>query len=382
MTAQRLVLVGGGHAHLLVLQALARQRPGGLSITLISPSRWQHYSGMLPGWMKGQYTLEACRVDLLPLVRQAGADFIEDHIVGMDAEQKCVCLSDGTHVHYDLLSLDVGSEVDTEWLADLGDKLLPIKPLSAFSESWLCLMDQARRATSLRLGVVGGGAAGVEAVLSAAVALRGVCAQQRLCLITGAQGVLPGHSKAVRQRAEQALHAAGIEVTQRRAVGTASGVMLDDGSELPLDAVIAATGARAPVWLTLSKLHLDERGFVAVNGHHQSTSHPNVFAAGDVCARVDRAVARSGVHAVRAGPVLASNLVHWLEGRPLSTYVPKRWSLYLLATDTDQAIASWGPFSATGAWVWRLKDRIDRRFMARFSAAPLPPTQTAPGHAP
>lgn len=373
MTVQRLVLVGGGHAHLLVLQALARLRPSDLSITLISPSRWQHYSGMLPGWMKGQYRMEACQVDLLPLVRQAGSSFIEDHIIGMNAEQRCVCLSDGTHVHYDLLSLDVGSEVDTEWLADLGDKLLPIKPLSVFSESWLRLMDQARRAATVRLGVVGGGAAGVEAVLSAAVALRSVCAEQRLCLITGAQGVLPGHSKAVRLRAERALHTAGVEVIQRRAVGTDSGVMLEDGSELTLDAVIAATGARAPVWLILSRLHLDERGFVAVNKHHQSTSHPNVFAAGDVCARVDRAVARSGVHAVRAGPILACNLLHWLEGTPLETYTPKRWSLYLLATDTDQAIASWGPFSAGGAWVWSLKDRIDRRFMRRFNTRLIPP---------
>ena len=363
---QRLILVGGGHAHLLVLRSLAQQRPTGVDITLISPSRWQHYSGMLPGWMKGHYTLEACRIDLLPLVRQAGVTFIEDHIVGMDAEQRWVCLSDGTRVHHDLLSLDVGSEVDTQWLAGLGDKLLPIKPLAAFSEFWPRLMDQARSATSMRLGVVGGGAAGVEAVLSAAVTLRGASAQPRLWLITGVHGVLPGHSQAVRRRAEQALHAAGIEVVQRRAAGTTRGVMLDDGSELTLDAVIAATGARSPVWLTLSKLNLDEHGFVAVNEHHQSTSHPNVFAAGDVCARMDRAVARSGVHAVRAGPVLAHNLLASLQGRALRPYIPRRWSLYLLATGADQAIASWGPFSATGRWVWRLKDRIDRGFMARF----------------
>ena len=127
-TPSRLILVGGGHAHLLVLQALATRRPQGVDITLISPSRWQHYSGMLPGWMKQHYALDDCRIDLLPLLRQARVHFIEDHIVGMDAEQRCVCLSDGTHVHYDLLSLDVGSEVNTEWLTDLGPKLLPIKP--------------------------------------------------------------------------------------------------------------------------------------------------------------------------------------------------------------------------------------------------------------
>jgi len=362
----RLILVGGGHAHLLVLQALADRRPQRVEITLISPSRWQHYSGMLPGWMAKQYAIDECRIDLLPLLRRAQVHFIEDHIVGMDANLRCVCLSDGTHVHYDLLSLDVGSEINTEWLGDLGVKLLPIKPLATFSEQWRALIAQAQKSASWRLGVVGGGAAGVETVIAAAHTLRHAGVSASVCLITGGHGLLPGHASAVQRRVAQALRDAGVEVIQRRAVGTPQGVLLDDGQARDLDAVIAATGARAPVWLSLSKLQLDEHGFVAVNGHHQSASHPNVFAAGDVCARIDRNVARSGVHAVRAGPVLADNLLASLSGGPLTTYTPRRWSLYLLAVGGGQAIASWGPFSAAGAWVWRLKDRIDRRFMARI----------------
>lgn len=366
MAKPRVILVGGGHAHLLVLQALAVRHPDGVDIVLISPSRWQHYSGMLPGWMKQQYSLNDCRVDLSPLLRQANVAFVEDHIVGMDADQRCVCLSDGTRVHYDRLSLDVGSEVNTEWLADLGPKLLPIKPLATFSERWPAVVAQARASASWRMGVVGGGAAGVEAALSAAETLRHAGAPAHLCLITGQQGLLPGHSSAVRHRVAQALRNGGVEVIQRRAVGTQKGVLLEDGQERTLDLVIAATGARAPVWLSLSRLQLDGHGFVSVNAHHQSTSHPDVFAAGDVCARVDREVARSGVHAIKAGPTLAHNLLASLDGRPLKTYTPRPWSLYLLATGQGEAVASWGPFSAEGAWVWRMKDRIDRRFMARF----------------
>jgi hypothetical protein len=43
----------------------------------------------------------------------------------------------------------------------------------------------------------------------------------------------------------------------------------------------------------------------------------------------------------------------------------------LLATGDRRAIASWGAWSAQGAWVWRWKDRIDRRFVARFNHTPL-----------
>ena len=64
---KRLLLVGGGHAQLAVLQALARQRPRAVEAVLLTPSPWQWYSGMLPGWMAGHYRAEDCRIDLHPL---------------------------------------------------------------------------------------------------------------------------------------------------------------------------------------------------------------------------------------------------------------------------------------------------------------------------
>ncbi|BBP05419.1 hypothetical protein TPL01_31130 [Sulfuriferula plumbiphila] len=85
-------------------------------------------------------------------------------------------------------------------------------------------------------------------------------------------------------------------------------------------------------WLRVSRLALDRDGYIAVSAAHRSTSHPEVFAAGDVCGRVDLALSRSGVHAVRAGPVLAHNLLAALEGRDLHTHKPRPRSLCLLAT--------------------------------------------------
>jgi hypothetical protein len=79
-------------------------------------------------------------------------------------------------------------------------------------------------------------------------------------------------------------------------------------------------------------------------------------------------VARSGVHAVHAGPVLAVNLLAALKGGTTAHYKPHRQSLYILACGPRYAIASWGRFSAEGQWVWRWKDWIDRRFISRFSS--------------
>lgn len=368
--AKRLVLVGGGHAHLSVLRALAKKRPAGLDVVLITRSKHQNYSGMLPGWIAGHYAQAECRVDLGPLVRAAGGRLVLDEIVGMDAARRCVGLTTGQHVEYDLLSLDVGSETDTSWLETLGDKLLPAKPLDIFFARWPHVLTAAKAKKNYRLVVVGGGAAGVEMALAAQQAFTSAGIDGCVELVASESGLLPGHAKGVQARVQRFAEQAGLGLNFARGVGTEEGVLLADGRLVQADKVIAATGARPAVWLGLSNLGLDENGYILVDKYHRSVSHPNVFAAGDVCARADVVIQRSGVHAVHAGPVLANNLLAVLNGTALQPYVPRQPSLYLLACGPHYAVASWGRWSAEGQWVWRWKDWIDRGFIRRFSGNP------------
>lgn len=367
---KRLVLVGGGHAHLSVLRALAKSRPTGLDVVLITPSKYQNYSGMLPGWVAGHYTQAQCRVDLEPLVQAAGVRLVLDQIVGMDAARRCVGFAHGPHVEYDLLSLDVGSETDTSWLETLGDKLLPMKPLDHFFASWPRVLEAAKAKKSYKLVVVGGGAAGVEMALAAKQAFTSAGVDGQVDLVASESGLLPGHAKGVQARVQRFAEHVGLVSHFARGVGSEDGVLLADGQLLPADQVLAATGARPAVWVGLSKLGLDEHGYILVDKYHRSVSHPNVFAAGDVCARLDADMSRSGVHAVHAGPILAENLMAIVNGGPLRPYSPKRRSLYLLSCGPRYAVASWGRWSAEGQWVWRWKDWIDRGFIRRFSENP------------
>ncbi|MFZ3081570.1 FAD-dependent oxidoreductase [Rhodoferax ferrireducens] len=371
---KRLVLVGGGHAHLSVLRALAKKRPAGIDAVLITPSKHQNYSGMLPGWVAGHYSQAECRIDLDPLVRAAGVHLVLDQIVGMDAARRCVGLTNGQHLEYDLLSLDVGSETDTSWLETLEDKLLPVKPLDNFFARWPHVLAAAKALRGYRLVVVGGGAAGVEMALAVQHAFTSAGVDGQVDLVASESGLLPGYARRVQDRVTRFARQAGLGLHFFRGVGSEEGVLLSDGRLLQADRVIAAMGARAPVWLGMSKLALDEHGCILVDKYHRSVSHPNVLAAGDVCARADAVMSRSGVHAVRAGPVLGDNLMAILNGTSLQSYVPKRHSLYLLACGPRYAVASWGPWSAEGQWVWRWKDWIDRRFVRKFS-------ETTPGEA-
>lgn len=368
----RLILVGAGHAHLSVLQALAVHHPAGLDVVLITPTRHQNYSGMLPGWVAGHYTQADCRVELTALAAAAGVHLLLGQVAGMDAARGCVVLADARQLDYDGLSLDVGSETDTSWLEVLGDKLLPVKPLDAFFAAWPGILASAQNKPGYRLAVVGGGAAGVELALAAQHAFTRAHVDGRVDLVASESGLLPGHNTRVQARVQRLATQAGLTRHFVRGVGADEGVMLAGGQVLPADCVIAATGARAPVWLAMSKLALDAQGFVRVDAHHRSVSHPNVFAVGDVCSRSDVALSRSGVHAVHAGPVLADNLLAVVQGRALKPYRPKARSLYLLACGPRYAVASWGRWSAEGQWVWRWKDWIDRRFIARFSTRLAP----------
>jgi pyridine nucleotide-disulfide oxidoreductase family protein len=359
---RRLVLVGGGHAHLSVLRALAAQRPD-VEAMLITPGTHQTYSGMLPGWMAGHYSMAECQIDLRPLAQAANVKLILDQVTGVDAELQRVTLADGTQLDYDLLSIDVGGETNLSWLEALGKRLLPVKPLGEFVRRWAEIVAMARWKTAFNLIVVGGGAAGVEIALAAQHVFMQHDSHATVTLVTSEKGVLQGHAPGVASRVRDLLTQRGIALHEAQAVGAEDGVLLGNGRHLPADIVIATTGSTPPRWLQTSNLALDEHGYISVDATHQSISHPNVFAAGDVCARTDILMARSGVHAVFAGPVVANNLIVSLTGGKFIRYCPRWRSLYLLATGPKHAIASWGPLSAEGHWVWRWKNHIDRRFM-------------------
>ncbi|WP_127999547.1 FAD-dependent oxidoreductase [Piscinibacter defluvii] len=356
---KRLLLLGGGHAHLQVLNAFAARPPDGAELRLVTPHARLWYSGMLPGWVAGHYAQEECTVPLAAPARRAGATLHEAQAVGLDAAARRVRLDDGRVLEYDLLSLDTGGVPDLDGLPGAAARGLALRPIEAFVARW-----QAA-GPPRRLVVVGGGAAGAELALAAAWRWRGRTA---VALVCGAGGLLASHPPGVRGHMRRAAARLGVALHERRGAAIeAGGVRLDDGRLLEADQVLLALGVAAPPWLRGSGLALDAQGFVATGATLQSLSHPEVFAAGDVASCIDQPRPRSGVYALRAGAPLAHNLRAALAGAPLQPYVPQRHALNLLSCGTRRAVASWGPFAAEGAWVWRWKDAIDRRFVARHA---------------
>lgn len=366
---RKLVLAGGGHAHLHVLKCLSERRISDINVTLVSPYSRQIYSGMLPGWISGHYELAQCAIDLKTLASKARVNFIRDHVTMVDPEQKLIYTEKSGPISYDVLSLDIGAETDISSLAATEAPLCPIRPLEHFVVTWDTLLKDARDQGFVKIIIAGGGAAGVELALSCRYRLSNAVGAEsnQVHLVSGNQ-LLPGHGRPTVHRVEKCLKSSGIHVHRMIAVGEGEGVRLSNGEYLSADLVIAATGVRPMSWIKESGLVTGDDGFISVGHAQQSISHPSVFATGDISSRIDTPHPKSGVYAVRAGPMLAANLMRQLNDGPVLPYYPKKRSLYLLATGDRSAVMSWAGFSLSGNWVWRWKDWIDRRFVSQYVA--------------
>jgi selenide,water dikinase len=373
---KQLVLLGGGHSHIEVLRRLGYGRPPATRITLVNPGPYAIYSGMLPGLIAGHYAADDCRIDLARLCRFAGAECVIASATALDPAQRRVKLSDGKTLAYDVLSFDTGSAPDLRTIPGAAEYTIGVRPFAQFLKSW----DAIRAAvTASRQGpaiaVVGGGAGGVELALAMrhrlTAAVRGGSRVADIHLVTDGATILPHHPRRVRRILTTLLHRHGIALHAGSRVTkvTRSAIHRESGAPLRATFIILAISAGAPSWIADSGLATDRDGFIAVNDALQSVSHPDVFAAGDVASPLNHTTPKSGVYAVRQGPPLAGNLVAALASRPLTAHLPQRRALALISTGDRHAVASWGPLTFSGDWVWRWKDRIDRRFVAKYREA-------------
>jgi selenide,water dikinase len=368
----RLALIGAGHAHLFVLEALARGRFPPAAVTLITPHARHLYSGMVGGLIGGTYGIEELIFDLPALAGRAGAAYIRGRAARLDTRRRQVHLDTGNQVSYDIASFAIGAGVSGVDLPGVREWALTVKPIDG-AGSILAAVERRATAGMPKVVVVGGGTGGVELALSIRARLR------RLGFADSPVSLLDRHLRLMTDRSERAARAAalalagnavevrlGSEVTEVR-----SGlVRLKSGADLAFDLLVWATGAEAPALFREAGLETDGRGFLLVDETLRSISDPAVFAAGDAATlRRFPGTPKSGVYAVREGPVLTHNLgVALADGlsRDYRHFRPQTRSLVLVNTGDGRALLSYGALALRARWAMGVKDWIDRRFMGRF----------------
>ena len=373
---RRLVLIGGGHSHVQVLRRrMMRPEEGAhLAVTLIAREVHTPYSGMLPGRVAGRYAHDEMHIDLAKLCRAADVELVIDEVEALDLESKQVFTQSHPPLRCDLLSLNSGAVPGIEGV-EIAGPVTPVKPIGQFLAAWSTVQSAFQSALKQgqgrRLAVVGAGAGGVELIL--AIRRRFENAPLNLTLLEAGETILPGHSTRVRRWAEVELQAAKVTMLKGFQVVKVDSdcVVSDAGESIGADHTLWTTGVAAPRYPQDSGLQVDSSGFVEVNDRLQSLSHQWVFAAGDVAALAEQPRPKSGVYAVRAGPVLAENLLRYSQSAPLKRYRAQKQALAIIGNSRGMAVASRGRLFAAGRLLSWLKAHIDRRFMARFVPPPM-----------
>lgn len=372
---RHLILLGGGHAQVSVLKNLAMNPMPGLRITLISRDVLTPYSGMLPGYIEGYYKAAEITIDLSHLARLAGARFIHAEVTSINPDDHTITITGRPALHYDLLSIDIGSSPDITSIPGATEFATPVKPISTLLDRFDDIMD---RTEGRKIAIIGGGAAGVEMALSLQSRLQNQT-NTAITLIHRGNRLVPEYPASAARHLAQICSDRGITVKCQTAV-TAIGqdhINLSDGIDMPIDHTLLVTAGAAPDWLQKTGIALNDQGFIAVNHHLQSISHPAIFASGDIAGLDFDPRPKAGVFAVRAGKPLTENIRRFLLGKPLIAWRPQKRYLALIGTGGGMALPSRGGIALPPSRLaWRLKEYIDRAFITKFSA--FPPMPKAP----
>ena len=398
---RRLLLLGGGLAHLHLLASLRQQPLPGVQVTLVTPQPRLVHAGMLAGFVAGQHALAECTTLLEPLVQQSGARWLAARAVKLDAPANALLLDDGTTLKFDWLSLCQEPMQDRDAL----ERALPgarehglfVRPLHAFCALWPRVPELAA-AKALRVAVIGGwggtevgapvGTEMVDADASSglavelALAIRHRLPGSAVTLVTGGAPLAPGCPPTLQKRLAQALRQRNVTVLADCAVQLHAGeIALGSGARLACDVPVLATRPIAPAWLAGSGLALDGQGWLAVDACGRSISHAHVFATDPSSADPNAspsarpnaspahrdpafASARS-THAVAAR--FAANLAAAVAGQPVRPQPPAAHPLRLVSCGDGHAIAAWGRYCAQGHWVGWLKQRMDRAWIVQHA---------------
>jgi selenide,water dikinase len=369
---QEVVLVGGGHSHVQVLRHLAMKPLSDSRLTVVVDRPVAVYSGMVPGFVAGQYRAEELEIDVVPLARRANARVILVPAIGIDSRAKRIEIEGRPSIPYDVASFDIGSAVSGLELPGIREYALATRPIGRFVQRVDELIDRARDhqdESPFRVVVVGGGAGGIELLFTLEHRLRSHEVSASLLLLQNGPRILTGYPDSLVRRTLRCADKRGLEIRcEETVVGAEPDVVcLESGEGIPYDALIWVTGAVGYPLFRDSLLSTEPRGFVQTRSTLQVEGHDDLFAVGDCATLIDHPrTPKAGVYAVRQGPFITENLRARIEGRKLRRYRPQGDFLTLLNLGDGRALGTkWG-ISIEGTWVMRLKDWIDRRFMRRF----------------
>ncbi|MCF6249128.1 MAG: FAD-dependent oxidoreductase [Desulfobacula sp.] len=364
---KQLVLVGGGHAHMMILENISRFIEKGIKVTVIGPSFYHYYSGMGPGMLGGTYTPDDIRFATKDVVQKQGGIFVKDHVNKIDADKCLVYTESGHTFDYDALSFNAGSFVPIKESLKGAGNIYSVKPIERLMEASEKLKDIFVQ-KKISLSIVGGGPSSAEIagnVWQLATKIRGHMPDIQ---IFAGKKFMARFPETVRKRVRSILSKRGITINETGYVKevTRDTILLETQKAFATDFIFMAQGVKPSRIFEDSWLPVGPDKGLIVNKYLQSIKYPLIFGGGDCIYYKDQPLDKVGVYAVRQNPVLLHNLSAILEGEPLKPFNPGPDYLMIFNLGHGIGVLKKRGLVFDGRIAFIIKNYIDRKFMKKF----------------
>jgi NADH dehydrogenase FAD-containing subunit len=366
---KHLVLVGGGHAHMVTLKYLRSFIDKGYKVTVIGPSRYHYYSGMGPGMLSKTYTPDDIRFATEHVVTRQGGTFVLDKVVKIDPAGKTLFLEKGNPISYDVLSCNAGSYVPWDFVTGEKTDIFSVKPIETLLQAQARILELVSQ-KKIVVGIVGGGPSSLEIAGNAWQLARDHGKYMPEIKIFAGSRLMSRFPDKIRDMAYKSLRSRSIKVIEHdysKKIQTGL-ITLESGATHEADIIFLAVGVKPSAIFKESGLTTGPDAGLLVNRFLQSIDHPEIFGGGDCIYFQEQPLDKVGVYAVRENPVLYHNLMASLEGGELQPFTPGGAYLLIFNVGGGKGILGKNSLMFDGRLAFWIKDYIDRKFMRKFQA--------------
>ncbi|MAM86262.1 MAG: FAD-dependent oxidoreductase [unclassified Hahellaceae] len=394
MDCPRIVVVGGGAGGLELVRKLARRlgKKGKADIHLVDAQLTHLWKPLLHEVATGRLDANIDELDYRAHAFLNNYRFHLGRVCSVDTANRYVCLAaikdaegqvlqPARNLPYDYLVLAVGSRTNdfgTPGVMEHCSQLDSREQADAFHEhlvnTFLRLNSHADAGEPpiLKVGIVGGGATGVElaaelhntTALLRAYGLNLGSDNLQVTLIEAGPRILPALPERITDAVLRELSELKIDVRHDTAVTrvTAAGFETRDGSFIESDIKVWAAGVKGPQFLSeIESLETNRLNQIVVHQTLQSKSDPNVFAMGDCaeCIQDDGSrVPPRAQSAHQMADTVSDNLVRLVEKRPMKNFIYR----------DHGSLISLSRYSTVGSLMGNLtgKSMMIEGFVARF----------------
>lgn len=366
---KHLVLVGGGHAHMVTLANIHAFIGKGHRVTVIGPSDYHYYSGMGPGMLGGTYTPEEIRFRTRHVVEKQGGIFVNGKAVRVEPAKKQVILESGDAVSYDVVSFNAGSHVPESIISGKPDDIYFVKPIERLMEAGKRILELTR-GTKTAVGIVGGGPSSAEVAGNIWQLVNRAGHEMPDIRIFAGNRFMPRFPEVVRQKVMKSIRSRGIEIIEQGYVDQVKTgeIRLASGRTWDAGLIFMALGVQPSSMFESSGIPVGPDRGMLVNRYLQSVAFPEFFGGGDCIHFQEKPLDKVGVYAVRENPVLFKNLMAFMEGQPLTPFDPGGDYLLIFNLGNREGVLKKRWLTFGGSLAFKIKDYIDRKFMTEFQA--------------